>query len=138
MAHDPRQLVGEAGWITVPELLAEVSRSTLRNWVAAGKLVRLRPGVLALPAAAENWRTLVAAAVHGRDAVASSVTALALWDLMPHPSGPVHITVGPCSSGRGSVGVVVHRAAEAYAERRRVAGLPVSSAERAVVDAWAT
>jgi hypothetical protein len=41
VARDPRQLVGETGWITVPELLSEVSRSTLRNWVAAGKLVRL-------------------------------------------------------------------------------------------------
>ncbi|WP_324277348.1 hypothetical protein [Blastococcus brunescens] len=36
----------------MPELLAHVSRSTLRNWVAAGKLVRLQPGVLALPGAA--------------------------------------------------------------------------------------
>ena len=71
MARDPGQLVGEAGWITVPELLAEVSRSTLRNWVAAGKLVRLRPGVLALPSAAEKWRIRVAAALSGREAVAS-------------------------------------------------------------------
>jgi very-short-patch-repair endonuclease len=137
MARDPRQLVGEAGWVPVAELLADVSRSTLRNWVAAGKLVRLRPGVLALPTAAGNWRTRVAAALHGREAVASSVTALALWDLMPHPPGPVHVTVDPRSSGRGSAGVVVHRAADAYTERRRVDGLPASSAERAVVDAWA-
>ena len=137
MARDPRQLVGEAGWATVPELLAEVSRGTLRNWVAAGKLVRLRPGVLAVPAAAENWRIRVAAAVHGREAVASHATALALWELMPHPLGPVHVTVDPRSSGRGPVGVVVHRAADAYPERRRVDGLAVSSAERAVVDSWA-
>ena len=114
MARDPRQLVGEAGWATVPELLAEVSRGTLRTWVAAGKLVRLRPGVLAVPAAAENWRIRVAAAVHGREAVASHATALALWELMPHPLGPVHVTVDPRSSGRGPVGVVVHRAADAY------------------------
>ena len=138
MARDPRQLVGEAGWVTVPELLAEVSRSTLRTWVAAGKLVRLQPGVLALPGAAQNWRTQVAAAIHGRDAVASHVTALALWELMPHPPGPVHITVDPRRSTRGSVGVVVHRSSDAYTERRRVDGLPVCSAERAVVDAWAS
>jgi very-short-patch-repair endonuclease len=130
-------LVGEGGWISVPELLTEVSRSTLRNWVAAGKLVRLRPGVLALPAAAENWRIRVTAAVHGREAVASHVTALALWELMTHPPGPVHVTVDTRNSGRGSAGVVVHRAADAYPERRRVEGLPVSSAERAVVDSWA-
>jgi predicted transcriptional regulator of viral defense system len=136
VARDPGQLVGEVGWTTVSELLTEVSRSTLRTWVAAGKLVRLRPGVLALPGAAENWRIRVAAAVHEREAVASNVTALALWELMPHPPGPVHVTVDPRMSGRGSAGVVVHRAADAYAERRRVGGLPVSSAERALVDAW--
>jgi very-short-patch-repair endonuclease len=138
VARDPRQLVGEAGWIRVPELLADVSRSTLCTWVAAGKLVRLRPGVLALPASAQDWRIQVAAALHGREAVASSVTALALWDLMPHPPGPVHITVDPLRSGRGSAGVVVHRAADVYAERRRAEGLRVTSPERAVADAWGT
>lgn len=136
VAHDPRHVVGEVGWTTVPELLTRVSRSTLRTWVATGRLVRLRPGVLALPVAAENWRIRVAAAVHGREAVASHVTALALWELMSHPPGSVHVTVDPRMSGKDSLGTVVHRAAGAYAERRRVSGLPVSSAERAVVDAW--
>lgn len=68
MALDPRRLVGEPGWITGPEPLARVSRSTVRNWVAAGRLVRLAP--------------------------------------------------------------------DAYAERRRAAGLPVTAVERAVVDSW--
>ena len=138
MARDPRRLLGEAGWITGGDLLAQVSRSTVRNWIAAGTLVRLQPGVFALPAAGGNWRVRVAAALHGREAVASHATALALWELMPHPPGPVHITVDPRRSGRGSPGVVVHRRAGAYAERRRVEGLPVSSVERALVDAWAT
>lgn len=138
MARDPRQLIGQAGWITGPELLSQVSRSTVENWVRAGRLVRLQPGIFALPAGAENWRIRLQAALHGREAVASHGTALALWELMPHPAGPVHITVGPSMSRRGSSGVVVHRAADAYGERRRVAGLAVSSAERAVVDAWAS
>ncbi len=136
MARDPRQLIGEAGWITGPELLAGVSRSTVERWVTAGLLVRLQPGIFALPAAANDWRVRVAAAVHGREAVASHMTALALWGLIAHPTGPVHVSVGPDQSGRGSPGVVVHRAADAYAERRRVDGLPVSSVERALVEAW--
>lgn len=138
MAHDPRRLVGEAGWIAGDDLLAHVSRSTVRNWVAAGTLLRLRPGVFALPAAEANWRIRVAAALHGREAVASHATALALWELVPAPTGPVHISVDPGRSGRGSPGVVVHRAAGAFAERRLVDGMPVSSVERAVVDSWAT
>jgi very-short-patch-repair endonuclease len=136
MARDLRLLLGEAGWITGQELLAEVSRSTVETWVKAGELVRLQPGIFALPAAADDWRIRVAAALHRREAVASHSTALALWGLMPHPLGPVHVSVDLGRSGRGPAGVVVHRAADAYAERRRVDGVPVSSVERAVVDTW--
>ena len=137
MARDPARLIGEAGWVSVPELLAHVSRRTLTDWVAAGKLVRLRPGILALPGADADWRARLASALHGREAVASHMTALASWELVQHPPGPVHITVGLRGSGRGPAGVVVHRAAGAWADRRRVDGLAVSSPERAVLEAWA-
>lgn len=136
MVLDPQRLIGEAGWITGPELLEQVSRSTVRTWVASGQLVRLAPGVFALPTAADSWRVRVAAAVQGRSAVVSHVTALALWELVEHPSGPVHITVEPSASHQGPAGVVVHRAPNAYAERRRAVGLPVTTVERAVVDTW--
>jgi very-short-patch-repair endonuclease len=136
VARHPRGLIGQAGWATGSELLAHVSASSVERWLRAGLLVRLQPGIFALPAAANDWRVRAAAAVHGREAVASHATALALWGLIDHPAGPVHISVDPGRSGRGSPGVVVHRAAGAYAERRRVEALPVSSVERAVVDAW--
>ena len=136
MAQDPGRLIGDAGWATVPELLVHVSRRTLTDWVAAGRLVRLRPGVLALPGTEADWRIRLAAALHGREAVASHVTALALWELAQHPPGHIHVTVGPRSSGRGPAGVLVHRSAGAWAERRRVDGLAVSSPERAVLEAW--
>jgi very-short-patch-repair endonuclease len=126
-----------ASWITGSELVARTSPSTVERWVKAGLLVRLQPGIFALPSAAGDWRVRVAAAVHGREAVASHATALALCELIDHPAGPVHISVDPGRSGRGSPGVLVHRAAGAYAGRRRVEGLPVSAVERAVVDAWA-
>jgi very-short-patch-repair endonuclease len=93
--------------------------------------------VLALPDKATSWRIRIAAALHGREAVASHVTALALWELVEHPPGPVHITVSASGNGRGTAGVIVHRSVGAYADRRRVDGLSVSSIERAVVDTWA-
>jgi len=93
VAIEVAAVVGEDGWITVPDLLTRVSRRTIGSWVADGKLVRLRPGVLALPAAASRWHTRVAAALEGREAVASHATALALWELVEHPPGPVHATV---------------------------------------------
>jgi very-short-patch-repair endonuclease len=137
VARDPQRLIGPTGWIPEPELLAEVSRRTVCSWVAAGTLVRLGPGVLALPDRAASWRIRIAAALHGRAAVASHGTALALWELVGHPPGPVHITVDAGRSGRGTAGVIVHRAADAFSDRRRVDGLSVSSVERAVVDTWA-
>src|SRR3712207_8054716 len=78
-----------------------------------------------LPSAAQQWRTRLAAVLEGRAAVASHVTALALWGLVAHPAGPVHVSVDTSMSARGSTGVVVHRAPGVHGERRRVDGLAV-------------
>jgi very-short-patch-repair endonuclease len=75
--------------------------------------------------------------LHDREAVASHATALALWELVEHPPGPVHITVDAGRNGRGTAGVIVHRTVDAYEDRRRIDGLSVTSIERAVVDTWA-
>jgi very-short-patch-repair endonuclease len=136
VALDVRLVVGESGWITATELEHRVGARTIGAWVAAGKLVRLKPGVLAVPSAAGSWRTRVAAALERTDGVASHVTALALWELIEHPSGPVHVTVDLTRSARGSGGVIVHRSAGVAAERRRVGSLSVTSVERSLVDAW--
>lgn len=135
MAHDVSRLIGERGWITGPELLASVGRSTVRRWVDAGTLVRLAPGLFALPAAAGEWRVRTAAALHGRDAVASHATALALWGLADHPPGPVHVTVARGCSSRGSPGVVVHRPSRRLTSMW-ASGFAVSPPAQAVVDSW--
>jgi very-short-patch-repair endonuclease len=137
VAIDVAAAVGADGWVTVPELLTRVSRRTMVSWVADGKLVRLRPGVLALPAAASGWRARVAAALDGREAVASHATALALWELMEHPPGPVHATVDLTRSAAGSPGVVLHRSHGVFDERRRVGSISVTSVERSIIDTWA-
>ncbi len=133
---DVDAVVGPRGWATRTELLRTVSARTLSTWVTGGRLVRLAPAVLATPSAARRWPVRVAAALAGRDAVASHGTALALWELLPPPAGPLHLTVGDSRSSRGWSGVVLHRNAGALADRRRAEGLPVTSVERAVVDAW--
>jgi very-short-patch-repair endonuclease len=137
VVRDVRALVGESGWITTAELHRHVSPRTVGSWVAAGKLIRLRPGVLAVPPqSAASWRPRLAATLAGTESVASHVTALALWELLPHPDGPVHVTVDLTKSARGSAGVVVHRSSDVFAERRRVDGLAVTSVERSLVDTW--
>lgn len=135
MAHDVPELIGPRGWITGPELLDTVGRSTVRTWVASGALVRLAPSVFALPSSAHDWRVRTAAALHGRNAVASHATALALWGLSEHPPGPVHVTVPRGASGRGSPGVVVHRS-DGPLVSMRAGGLDTSPPARAVVDSW--
>jgi very-short-patch-repair endonuclease len=99
-------------------------------------LVALRPGVYALPSAAHAWRIRLAAALARGDGVASHVTALALWELIEHPAGAVHVTVDLSKSARGSRGVTVHSSPGIDAERRRVAEFSVTSVERSLVDAW--
>jgi very-short-patch-repair endonuclease len=136
VARDIAGIVGEAGWITGEDLFLQVSRRTVGTWLADRRLVRLRPGVFALPSSAQRWRTRLAGALEGGEGVASHVTALALWELVEHPPGPVHVTVDLSRSARGSTGVVLHRSPGVFAERRRVDGLPVTAVERSVVDTW--
>jgi very-short-patch-repair endonuclease len=134
--RDPAAVVGPEGWTTWELLTRQVSPTTVRAWVADGRLVQLGPARYATPAAAGVLRIRVEAALHQSDAVASHTTALALWGLVPPPAGPVHVTVGAGASGRGSAGIVRHRGLDADWHRRRVSGLAVTSVERALVDAW--
>jgi very-short-patch-repair endonuclease len=136
MGRDVAAVVGPDGWITRTRLLERVSGRTIHLWLRSGRLVRLEAAVYATPAAAARWRVRLAAALEGREGVASHGTALALWELVAPQPGPLHITVEPGRSVRGSGGIVLHRAPGAYADRRRVDGLAVSPVERAVVDAW--
>src|SRR5688500_13317162 len=92
--------------------------------------------MVALPAAAHGWRTRLAAALDGRPAVASHVTALALWELIEHPPGPIHVTVELTASARGSKGLVLHRSPGIFDERRRADGVAATSVERSIVDTW--
>jgi very-short-patch-repair endonuclease len=133
---DVDDAVGPEGWTTRARLLERVSGRTIHLWLRAGRIVRLESGLYATPRAATRWRVRLDAALAGREAVASHGTALALWELADPQPGPLHITVERGRSVRGSGGVVLHRAPGAYADRRRVDGLPVSPVERAVVDTW--
>ena len=101
MAWDVTAVVGERGWATRGELTARVDRSSVDAWVATGRLVRLQPGVYALPAAARDWPTRLEAVARSRHGVVSHLSALALWGLVPAPEGPVHLTVGTTRSARG-------------------------------------
>lgn len=137
MAHDVEKIIGPLGWTTWAELTQRVDRSTITAWIAAGKLVRPHPAIYASPRAAALWRIRVESAVRSRGAVASHATALAMWGLVS-PTATIHVAVGPTRSGRGSAGVVLHRSQDIHDVLRRIDGLPVTSVERSLVDAWGT
>ena len=128
-------MVGPDGWTTWESLTGRISPTTVRSWVGSGRLIRLSCGLYALPSAAADWRTRVRAAARQAGAVVSHDTALALWGLLP-PGDRVHLSVTPGRSGRGSGGVVLHRVTGLDWHARRVDGIPVTSVERSLVDAW--
>jgi very-short-patch-repair endonuclease len=136
VAHDVSEVVGPDGWIDWQALTGRVDRKTVTVWTASGKLVRLQSGIYTTSGGALDWRIRVEAAVRSRGGVASHATALALWDLVPPSSGPVHVTVEQGRSGRGSDGVVLHRSQDVQDAIRRVDGLRVTCVERAIVDTW--
>jgi hypothetical protein len=133
---DVAKVVGPDGWTTWEALTDRVSRGTVANWMSAGKLIRPHPRIYALPSAAANWQVRLEAGLSARQAVASHGTALAVYGLIPPPSGPLHLTVQRGRSARGSSDAVLHRVADLAAVRRRWNGVPVTSAQRAVVDTW--
>ncbi|MGY1752388.1 DUF559 domain-containing protein [Blastococcus sp. SYSU D01042] len=136
MAHDVDALLGPAGWIGWDALTSRVDRKTVASWVGTGRLERLQPGVYALPSAVGDRRIRLEAAVRSSRGLLSHRTALEQWRLMPPSNGPIHLTVENSRSGRGTAGIHIHRSRALRDCERRADGLPVTSVERSIVDAW--
>ena len=135
MSHDVAAVIGPRGWCTWRELTERVDRKTVSAWVELGRIVRLQPGVYALPRLAD-LRLRAAAAADALGGLASHRTALALWDLVPASAGPVHVVVDHRRSGRGPAGIALHRPGDLIGVQRRAKGVPVTSVERSIVDSW--
>jgi very-short-patch-repair endonuclease/predicted transcriptional regulator of viral defense system len=136
IVRDPASIMGPEGWADWQSLVRHVDPKTVFAWVARGEVVRLQPAVYALPGAARDWHSRVAAAARTCDGVISHRTALSMWGLLPPSVGAVHLTVPSGRSGRGSTGVVLHRTGDLRDTLRRIDGLPVTCVERSIVDTW--
>jgi very-short-patch-repair endonuclease len=135
MTTDLARLLAPHGVRPVGEVLAEVDPRSVSRWVAAGKVVRPLPGVLALPATAGSWQGRARSATLWSGGQLTGRTALALWDLVEHPGARTHVAVGR----RRHVPPVpdwlrVHRAPVPEWSLRD--GLELVTARRALVDAW--
>ncbi len=135
MTVDLQLLLGPTGVRPVREVLAAVDASSVSRWVGSGRLLRPLPGVLALPRAVDTWRGRATAAALWSGGQLTGRTALTLWDLLDHPGARTHVAVGR----RRHVAPVppwlrVHRTT--VPEWSVLDGLPVTTARRALVDAW--
>jgi len=124
------------GLITFEQLVAAgVTASALRRLVGNGVLVPVRRGVYRVSGAPISWPQSVLAAVlaAGEGAVASHITAGALWELKPIRDGGegLHLT----APRRVRIeGVRAHLHTLGAKDQRTRNGIPVTSTERTIFD----
>lgn len=104
----------------------------------AGFLSPIRRSVFALPGSSHSWHRSVLAAVlaAGPDAVASQLTAAALWGLLDEPGAQANAKLIHVTAPRQHrfAGVVVHRASLPPVERSTRTSIPVTSVARTLLD----
>lgn len=101
--------------------------------VAAGRWIRICPGLYRLAGVPVTWnqRAFAACLVAGRGAVVSHRSAAVLWGISGFRAGPLEITVPVGRSSRNGL-ARVHRSSNVEGARRD--GVPVSRPARTVVD----
>ncbi|MCZ7525545.1 MAG: type IV toxin-antitoxin system AbiEi family antitoxin domain-containing protein [Acidimicrobiia bacterium] len=128
---------GQRGLLTREQALAAgVSAHQIRNRIETGAWSRLHRNVYRLAGAARTWEQRVLGAVLAvPGAVASHLTGAALWAFPDvGPDAPVEITVPRLAHGRVRR-TLVHRPEDLAApDRTEVAGIPVTSVPRTLVD----
>lgn len=132
--RDLAELMPE-GVTTRIDLTLATSSTSVARWTATGALLHVHPGVVMLPSATDDPRARARAATLWSKGVLSHASALALWDVVPTTSGPVHVTVPADRFPRGTTGVVVHRTTVPL-PFHRIRDVPVTTLGRSLVDAW--
>ncbi|WP_051515513.1 DUF559 domain-containing protein [Candidatus Blastococcus massiliensis] len=117
------------------DVAASASTSTVGRWLAAGELLLVAPGVVALPDRTQRWEDRARAATLYADAPLSHLSALTAAGLVRRTAGPLHVTVGLERCLRDAPDVWVHRSGRRLATIR-CDGLEVVEPARSLVDAW--
>lgn len=140
-AYDEREArIGETGGrqhglITARQLAAlGLTSQSISRRVAAGRLHRVHRGVYAVghKALTPGGRRLAAVLAHGELALASHVTAAAIWELRQSASMLIHVTVP--GRGRDRPGIRAHSRWLSQDDRALRDGTPVTSLARTLVD----
>lgn len=139
MSRHTRDLIEYArsmsGVVTRAEALAlGVPSSTLDGLVRQGILDRPRPGVFALPGMADEHLTMLHAACRKLGAVSSHMSAAKIHQLATPPYVKPTVSV-PRRRTKTYPGVTVHQLTDLTDDHiETVEGLPVTTAERTVID----
>jgi len=132
--------VRRRGVITRADALRVVARHVLDDAVRCGAIVRVFPGVYALPEGADSLGVRRAAALAHRPRSAVSHTdGLDVWDLPTVLGEAVHLTVPETDPSTRLDGIMLHRRRGFVAEAPSVVvrrGLRVVRLEQAVVESW--
>jgi very-short-patch-repair endonuclease len=113
-----------------------VGKGAIERRLGRGRLHRVHRGVYSVghPLLTREGRYMAAVLACGDGAVLSHLSAAVLWRILRKERRRVHVTV-PGSGGRARRnGIVVHRAALGEREVTKVAGIPVTTPGRTVVD----
>lgn len=108
----------------------------MTRWTAEGDLVHIHPGVVMLPALADDPVARARAATLWARGPLSHFSALAARGVVPRHVDPIHVTVPADRFPRGSEGVVSHRTTLPL-PIARVDDVPVVHLPRSLVDSWA-
>ena len=132
-----RRLAAQHGLVSRHQALAAgFSRRMIDSRLAAGRWIRVAPGVYRLAGVPVTWKqkVLVACLDAGPEAVASHRTAAVLYGVSGFRPGPIAITVPVRLSGRSEV-ATVHRARSLpRTDLARVDRIPVTAPARLLVD----
>jgi hypothetical protein len=113
-------------------------RGARENWLATGRLKRVRRGVYMVPGVAPTWEAMVLAAVlaAGPHAVASHLTAAHLWQLFdgPPPGVAEHSIHVTAPGLHRLAGVKLHRRHLDERERTRYRSIPITTPARTLFD----
>jgi hypothetical protein len=134
--HDLAALLGPHRTGSTTTLHQSVDAGTVSRWVGAGRLVRLHPGWVTLPALAEDWTVRAHAAVGYSGGVLSHWSALHVHGLLREGVTRLDVTVPRHRRVRTSRWLRVHRSFRPCGEFR-TRDLAVTSPARALVDTWA-
>jgi len=133
--HDLATLLGPTGTAATAALADRVHPSSVRRWLATGRLVLLHPGWVVLPDRADEWVVRAHAAAGYTGGVLSHWSALHLHGLLDEGVTRLDVTVPRSRRVRTSRWLRVHRSTRPVTAAR-VRGLPSTSLARALVDTW--